>query len=113
MKTKDMAQRVASFHMAGSSEEYMKYFKGKLKKWKHIMNSFRKEELESPEETLNAARMERIANGSGVPIGEGRDSILLGDVSIFGMLSTAGITLFRLVFCCSSSCPVRDGSFKR
>ncbi|MBU0461559.1 MAG: signal recognition particle protein Srp54 [Nanoarchaeota archaeon] len=45
----------------------------KLKKWKHIMNSFTKEELESPEETLNSARIERIAKGAGVPVAEVRE----------------------------------------
>jgi hypothetical protein len=34
METKDMAQRVAAFHMVAGSEEYMKYFRGKLKKYK-------------------------------------------------------------------------------
>jgi signal recognition particle subunit SRP54 len=38
----------------------------KLKKWKYILNSCTKEELEEPEETLDASRIDRIAKGAGV-----------------------------------------------
>jgi len=45
---------------------------GKLKKWKYAMNSMTKKELEDPE-IIDAARIERIAKGSGLPTGEIRD----------------------------------------
>ena len=33
MRTSEMARRVAVMHMAGGSEEYMDYFRGKMEKW--------------------------------------------------------------------------------
>ena len=44
----------------------------KLKKWKFIMNSMTKYELENPDE-INNTRVERIAKGAGVSTGEVRD----------------------------------------
>lgn len=44
----------------------------KLKKWKFIMQSMTKEELEEPE-ILTASRIERIAKGSGCPVSEVRE----------------------------------------
>ncbi len=46
----------------------------KLKKWKHIMNSMTKIELEDPEE-IDGKRAERIAKGAGVPVSDVRDLI--------------------------------------
>jgi signal recognition particle subunit SRP54 len=37
----------------------------KLQQWKYIMDSMTKQELSHPEETLNPARIERVAKGSG------------------------------------------------
>lgn len=45
----------------------------KLKKWKFVMDSMRKEELEEPDKVLDSSRMERIAKGSGTSTGEVRD----------------------------------------
>ncbi|MEK6904492.1 MAG: signal recognition particle protein Srp54 [Nanoarchaeota archaeon] len=45
----------------------------KLKKWRYIMNSCTKQELEDPEILDNASRIERIAKGAGVSTGEVRD----------------------------------------
>jgi len=45
---------------------------GKLKKWKHAMNSMTKKELEDPE-VIDAQRIERISRGSGVAINDIRD----------------------------------------
>jgi len=45
---------------------------GKLKKWKHAMNSMTKAELEDPD-VIDANRIERIAKGSGIGTGEIRD----------------------------------------
>lgn len=44
----------------------------KLEKWKNIMNSMTKEELEDPESVMNPSRIERIAKGSGQDITEVR-----------------------------------------
>jgi signal recognition particle subunit SRP54 len=44
----------------------------KIKRWKFIMDSMTKEELEDPEETLSPARIERIAKGSGQDVAEVR-----------------------------------------
>lgn len=38
---------------------------GKLEKWKHVMDSMARSELEDPERILNPSRIERIARGSG------------------------------------------------
>lgn len=45
---------------------------GKLKKWKYIMNSCTKKELEDPE-LISGSRIERIAKGSGCSINEIRE----------------------------------------
>lgn len=45
---------------------------GKLKKWKHAMNSMTKKELEDPE-VIDAQRIDRISRGSGVSINDIRD----------------------------------------
>lgn len=47
---------------------------GKLKKWKHAMNSMTKIELEDPE-VIDAQRIERISKGSGVSTGDIRDML--------------------------------------
>ncbi len=44
----------------------------KLKKWKHIMQSMSKEELEDPD-ILTRARIDRVAKGAGVTVGEVRE----------------------------------------
>jgi signal recognition particle subunit SRP54 len=45
---------------------------GKLKKWRHIMNSMSRGELEDPE-VVNASRVERIAKGAGASVNEVRE----------------------------------------
>ena len=45
---------------------------GKLKKWKHAMNSMTKAELEDPE-LIDAQRIDRIAKGSGLDVTDIRD----------------------------------------
>ena len=47
---------------------------GKLEKWRYAMDSMTKQELEEPE-IISAERMDRIAAGSGVSIGEVRELI--------------------------------------
>lgn len=44
----------------------------KLGKWKHVMDSMRKEELERPDEVLTSSRINRIAKGAGVAATEVR-----------------------------------------
>jgi len=55
-------------------KEALKVQEGKLKKWKHAMNSMTKSELEDPD-IIDAQRIERISNGSGVSTGDIRDMI--------------------------------------
>jgi signal recognition particle subunit SRP54 len=53
-------------------KEAMQVQEEKLKQWKFIMDSMTRAELEDPEETLNPARIERIAKGSGQSTNEVR-----------------------------------------
>jgi signal recognition particle subunit SRP54 len=53
-------------------KEALQVQEGKLKKWKHAMNSMTKAELEDPE-ILDGKRIDRIAGGSGIPAGEIRE----------------------------------------
>jgi signal recognition particle subunit SRP54 len=53
-------------------KEALQVQEGKLKKWRHAMNSMTKKELEDPE-IIDANRIERIAKGSGLPATEIRD----------------------------------------
>ena len=46
---------------------------GKLKKWKVIMQSMTKEELEDPDKVFSRTRIERIAKGSGCTAGDVRE----------------------------------------
>lgn len=55
-------------------KEMLSVQEGKLKKWKHAMNSMTKEELEDPE-TISGTRIERIAKGAGVSTGDVRDLV--------------------------------------
>ena len=45
----------------------------KLKKWKHIMKSMTKKELEDPDLMFNRKRIERVAKGAGVTSTEVRE----------------------------------------
>ena len=53
-------------------KEMLEVQEGKLEKWKYAMDSMTKEELEDPE-LISAERIDRIAAGSGVKIGEVRE----------------------------------------
>ncbi len=55
-------------------KDALKVQEGKLKKWKFIMQSCTKKELENPE-TINGSRVERIAKGSGSSISDVRELI--------------------------------------
>ncbi|MBW2998005.1 signal recognition particle protein Srp19, partial [Candidatus Woesearchaeota archaeon] len=45
----------------------------KMQKWKHIMDSCTKEELEDPDKVINSDRVERISKGSGVDVSDVRE----------------------------------------
>ncbi|HLC52625.1 MAG TPA: signal recognition particle protein Srp54 [Candidatus Nanoarchaeia archaeon] len=53
-------------------KEMLEVQEGKLEKWRVAMDSMTKEELENPE-IINAERIDRIAAGSGISIGEVRE----------------------------------------
>ena len=55
-------------------KEMLEVQEGKLEKWKYAMDSMTKEELEDPE-IISAERVDRIAAGSGVKIGEVREML--------------------------------------
>ncbi len=55
-------------------KEMMEVQQGKLEKWKYIMDSCTKEELEEPE-AIDGSRAERIAKGAGVTVGEVRELV--------------------------------------
>lgn len=66
-------EMVPGFSQVKLPKDILKVQEGKLKKWKFILASMRKEELERPLEVLDASRMERISKGSGVDISEVRE----------------------------------------
>ena len=53
-------------------KEMLDVQEGKLEKWRHAMDSMTKEELEEPE-NISAERVDRIAAGSGLKVGEVRE----------------------------------------
>ena len=55
-------------------KDMLKVQEGKLKKWRFLMDSMTKEELEDPE-TISGSRAERIATGSGTTVREVRELI--------------------------------------
>ncbi|HSU72361.1 MAG TPA: signal recognition particle receptor subunit alpha [Candidatus Binatia bacterium] len=55
-------------------KEALQVQEGKLKKWKHAMDSMTKTELEEPAE-IDASRIERISKGSGISTSDIRDML--------------------------------------
>jgi signal recognition particle subunit SRP54 len=55
-------------------KDALKVQEGKLKKWKHAMNSMTKQELEEPE-NIDGSRIDRISKGAGVSVSEVRELI--------------------------------------
>ncbi|MBI4150738.1 signal recognition particle protein [Candidatus Woesearchaeota archaeon] len=55
-------------------KEALQVQEGKLKKWKHAMNSMTKYELEDPD-AIDASRIDRIAKGSGISTNDIRDML--------------------------------------
>ncbi|MBI2647006.1 signal recognition particle protein Srp19, partial [Candidatus Woesearchaeota archaeon] len=56
-------------------KEMLQVQEGKLKKWKYVIQSMTKEELERPDDLMDTARIERVAKGSGTSIQEVRELI--------------------------------------
>jgi signal recognition particle subunit SRP54 len=67
-------EMIPGFGQIKMPKEMLEVQEGKLKKWKHMMNSMTKEELEDPE-TISGNRIDRIAKGAGVSAAEVRDLI--------------------------------------
>lgn len=65
-------EMVPGFGQLQMPKEVLQVQEGKLKKWKHAMNSMTRAELENPE-IIEASRIERISKGSGIPAAEIRD----------------------------------------
>lgn len=57
-------EMIPGFSQIQLPKELLQVQEGKLKKWRHVMDSMTKEELEDPE-IMSASRIERIASGSG------------------------------------------------
>ncbi len=69
-----IVEMIPGFSQVKLPKEAVKVQEEKLKKWKHIMNSCTKEELEDPE-TISGSRIERIARGSGLSTGDVKDLV--------------------------------------
>ena len=67
-------EMIPGFGNISLPKEALQVQEGKLKKWRHVMNSMTKAELEDPE-ILDAQRIERISKGSGVSTGDIRDLV--------------------------------------
>jgi signal recognition particle subunit SRP54 len=63
---------IPGFGNLGMSKDAITQQEGKLKKWRFIMDSCTKEELEDPED-IDASRIDRIAKGSGTSTNEVRE----------------------------------------
>ncbi len=67
-----VVEMIPGFGQLQMPKEALQVQEGKLKKWKHAMNSMTKAELEDPE-IIDAKRIERIAKGSGISTTEIRE----------------------------------------
>jgi signal recognition particle subunit SRP54 len=67
-------EMIPGFGQISLPKEALQVQEGKLKKWKHAMNSMTKTELEDPE-VIDAQRIERISKGSGVSTSDIRDLV--------------------------------------
>jgi len=68
-----LAEMIPGFSKMSLPKNKLENQEGKLKKWKFIMQSMTKEELEEPDKVLNSSRIERIAKGAGVEVKEVRE----------------------------------------
>ena len=65
-------EMVPGFSQIKLPKDALQVQEGKLKKWRFILDSLTKKELEDPE-IIDSSRIERIAKGAGVPTSEVRD----------------------------------------
>ena len=65
-------EMVPGFSQIQMPKEMLQVQEGKLKKWRHVMNSMTKAELEDPE-IISSQRIERIARGSGASVNDVRE----------------------------------------
>ena len=69
-----IVEMIPGFGQIKLPKELMEMQEGKLDKWKYIMNSCTKKELEDPE-SISGTRIERIAKGSGCSASDVRDML--------------------------------------
>ncbi len=69
-----IAEMIPGFSQLKLPKEMLQVQEGKLKKWKIMMNSFTKKELEEPE-IIDSGRIDRISKGSGIPAFEVKELI--------------------------------------
>ncbi len=67
-----IVEMIPGFGQIKIPKEALQVQEGKLKKWKHAMDSMTKPELEDPE-IIDGKRVERIAKGSGLSVTDVRD----------------------------------------
>ena len=67
-----IAEMIPGFGQLKLPKEALDVQEGKLEKWRHVMDSCTKEELEDPEQ-ISSQRIERIAKGSGTDVKEVRE----------------------------------------
>ncbi len=67
-----LVEMIPGFGQLKMPKEALEVQEGKLKLWKHAMDSMTKEELENPEE-IDVSRIERISKGSGVKLNDIRE----------------------------------------
>ena len=69
-----IVEMIPGFAQVQLPKELMEMQEGKLEKWKYIMDSCTKEELEEPE-TISGTRIDRIAKGCGCSVTDVRDML--------------------------------------
>ncbi len=67
-------EMIPGFGQVKLPKEMMEMQEGKLEKWKYVMDSCTREELEEPE-TISGTRIDRIAKGSGCSASDVRDML--------------------------------------
>lgn len=70
-----IVEMIPGFSQIKLPKEMLQVQEGKLKKWKYVIQSMTKEELEEPDELMTTQRIERVAKGSGTSIQEVRELI--------------------------------------
>jgi|TARA_B100001971_G_C18229438_1_gene562922 signal recognition particle subunit SRP54 len=70
-----LVDMVPGFSQLKLPKEALQVQEGKLEKWKYIMQSMTKQELEEPDTVINSGRIDRISAGSGISTREVRELI--------------------------------------